>query len=51
MAPALDDTSDVVDPMTEDWTLNDDGAVYQAAVAGIPPAIAEARRRSLAGPF
>lgn len=44
--PLTNDT-DVVEPFTEDWTTNDDGAVVQAARAGIDLAQAEAVRRGL----
>ena len=36
---------DYVDPADEDWTRVDDSALYQAMKAGIPEALAEARRR------
>lgn len=37
--------SDLVDPATEDWRLMDDAALWHAAQAKVPQAVAELARR------
>lgn len=38
--------SDVLDPALVDWSTADDAMVWHAARAGIPQAVAEAKRRT-----
>jgi hypothetical protein len=42
-SPSMD--SDLVDPTSEDWTQCDDAALWHAAQAGVPQAVAEQARR------
>lgn len=43
----LDLKPDVVDPADEDWHAMEDSAVWHAAQAGVPQAVAELKRRGI----
>lgn len=40
------DPGDLIDPADVDWSAAEDTLVWQAALAGVPQAVAEAARRN-----